>query len=366
MSAIIGIDLGTSNSVVAWEDELGKMNVIADRDDVRIHPSVVSFVEGKLVGGVLAGTAAKPRKILDPRNTVYSFKRLMGQTESSVAVRQLRARVPYEIEAGPDDTPLVRTCSGRFSAVELSAIMLGHVRQLATTHVGRQIKHAVITVPASFNDAQRSATASAGAIAGLEVVRVLNEPTAAALAYGASRRLHEIIAVYDFGGGTFDLTVLKLEDQVYQVLGTAGDSFLGGDDIDDRLVGWMLRKVIDTHRVDLREDLVAMMKLRDAAEQLKIGLSTKPTVSLTLPELAYDKRKRPLAVTFEIARGELEAMIVDLVDRTMSVTRDALAVAQVKAERISDVILVGGTTRIPYVRTGVTTFFAKAVRTDVS
>jgi molecular chaperone DnaK (HSP70) len=195
---------------------------------------------------------------------------------------------------------------------------------------------------------------------------VLNEPTAAALAYGNKRRLNEIIAVYDFGGGTFDLTVMKLEDQNYTVLGTAGDSFLGGDDIDERIVDRMLSKVINDHRMDLRNDVVAMMKLRFAAEQLKIDLSTRPRAQVLVPDLTVDGRGRPLAFTFELTNSELCAMIGDLVDRTMSVTRDALSVAQVKMERVSDVILVGGTTRIPYVRNRVTTFFERAVRNDVS
>jgi molecular chaperone DnaK (HSP70) len=366
MSAIVGIDLGTSNSVVAWEDELGHVNVLSDRDDVTVHPSVVTFVDGKVVGGVVVGARAKAHKIIDPKNTVYSFKRLMGQTANSLAVRQARTRVPYQIAAGPDQMPVVETCAGGFTAVELSAILLDYLRDVAVDRIGRPVQHAVITVPANFNDAQRSATASAGAIAGLEVVRVLNEPTAAALAYGNTRRLNEIIAVYDFGGGTFDLTVMKLEDQNYTVLGTAGDSFLGGDDIDERIVDRMLANVIAEHRLDLRGDVVAMMKLRFAAEQLKIDLSTRPRAQVIVPDLAYDHRQRPLALTFELTHTDLVALISDLVDRTISVTRDALSVAQVKMERVSDVILVGGTTRIPYVRNRVAGFFERAARTDVS
>jgi molecular chaperone DnaK (HSP70) len=365
MSAIVGIDLGTSNSVVAWEDEVGRVNVLADGDNVRVHPSVVTFLDGKVVGGVVVGARAKAHKIIDPRNTVYSFKRLMGQTASSLAVRQARTRVPYQIVAGDDQMPVVDTCAGAFSAVELSAILLDYLRDVAVARTGQPVHHAVITVPANFNDAQRSATASAGAIAGLEVVRVLNEPTAAALAYGNTRRLNEIIAVYDFGGGTFDLTVMKLEDQNYTVLGTAGDSFLGGDDIDERIVDRMLAKVISEHRIDLRDDVVAMMKLRFAAEQLKIDLSTRPRAQVTIPDLAYDHKQRPLALTFELAHNDLVGLISDLVDRTMSVTQDALSVAQVKMERVSDVILVGGSTRIPYVRNRVASFFEKAARTDV-
>ena len=366
VSAIVGIDLGTSNSVVAWEDELGKVNVLADRDGTRVHPSVVTFVDGRVVGGVVVGAAAKQYKTIDPRNTVYSFKRLMGQTAGSLAVRQARTRVPFQISGTDDEIPTIETCAGAFTPVELSAVLLDHLKDVAVARIGRPVHHAVITVPANFNDAQRSATASAGAIAGLEVVRVLNEPTAAALAYGNTRRLNEIIAVYDFGGGTFDLTVMKLEDQTYTVLGTAGDSFLGGDDIDERIVDRMLARVVTELRMDLRSDMIAMMKLRAAAEQLKIELSTRPRAQITIPDLAHDGRRRPLAFTFELTHNELVSLISDLVDRTMSVTRDALSVAQVKMERISDVILVGGSTRIPHVRNRVASFFAKAARTDVS
>ncbi len=367
MTAIIGIDLGTSNSVVAWENDLEQVGVVTAPNGAHVHPSMVAFTdEGSVVGSVVVGAAAKACRIEDPRNTIYSFKRLMGQTATSVAVRQMRSRVSYEIVEGPDQMPVVETRAGRFTSVELSAIMLDHLRELAAAHAQREISHAVITVPANFNDAQRSATASAGAIAGLEVVRVLNEPTAAALAYGATRRLNEIIAVYDFGGGTFDLTVMKLENQVYTVLGTAGDSFLGGDDIDERIVERMIAKVVKDHRVDLREDVFAMMRLRTIAEQVKIELSARPRVGITIRDLVTDKKGRPVPFQFELAHGELIDMISDLTERTMSVTRDALAVAQVTRDRVSDVILVGGTTRIPYIRKQVTAFFEKAVRTDVS
>jgi molecular chaperone DnaK len=366
VSAVIGIDLGTSNSVAAWADELGKVSVIPDRSGNSIHPSVVSFTDGDVVGGLVVGAAAKARKVIDPRNTVYSFKRLMGQTSGSLAVRQMKSRVPYDIVEYADQMAMIETRAGMFTAVELSAVVLDHLRELAVAHTRKAVTHAVVTVPANFNDAQRSATASAGAIAGLEVVRVLNEPTAAALAYGATRRLNEIIAVYDFGGGTFDLTVMKLEDQVYTVLGTAGDSLLGGDDIDERIVERMVAKAISEYRMDLTNDIFAMMKLRAVAEQIKIELSVRPRVAITIPDLVNDRRGKPVAFSFDLTSGELVQLIADLVDRSMSVTRDALAVAQVPVGRISDVILVGGTTRIPYIRNRVAAFFETAARTDVS
>ena len=363
----VGIDLGTSNSVVSWEDGGGQVHVLADKQRVTIQPSIVAFTDDP-GNSVVVGSEAKQRRITDPRNTIYSFKRLMGQTAGSVAVRQIRARVPYKIHEAieSDDMPSVRTRAGEFSAVELSAIMLDHLRDIATTRLRRPVDSAVITVPASFNDAQRSATASAAAIAGLKTANILNEPTAAALAYGATRSLDEIIAVFDFGGGTFDLTVMKLENQTYTVLGTAGDSFLGGDDIDERIVELMLARVIADHKVDLRDDIFAMMKLRAAAEEIKIALSTKQLATIAVHDLAIGAKGEPITLELTLSHAELVAVMQDLVDRAMSVTRDALSVASMKLDRISDVILVGGTTRIPYIRHRVASLFERAARRDVS
>ena len=207
--------------------------MLADDGGYKIHPSVVSFHPN---GGVVVGAAAKQRKVIDPQNTIYSVKRLIGRTFASPEVEIAQERSPFQIKEGANQLPLIVTRGGEFAVPEISAIVLDHVRNIASDRLGRPVSRAVVTVPASFNDAQRSATATAGAIAGLTVVRVLNEPTAAALAYGNTRNLNQTIAVYDFGGGTFDITILKLEDQVYEVLGTAGDTFLGGDDLDERLV----------------------------------------------------------------------------------------------------------------------------------
>ena len=237
---IVGIDLGTSNTVVAHASAAGNVTVLSDDAGYKIHPSVVSFHPN---GGVVVGAAAKQRKVIDPQNTVYSVKRLIGRGYNSPEVQTARARVPFQIKEGPNAAPVIATRGGTFAVPELSAIVLDHVRTIAAARLERPVERAVVTVPASFNDAQRSATATAGAIAGLTVVRVLNEPTAAALAYGHSRHLREVIAVYDFGGGTFDITFLRLvdlvlepeerdveraaaEDQVYEVLGTAGDTIL--------------------------------------------------------------------------------------------------------------------------------------------
>ncbi|HEX3481097.1 MAG TPA: Hsp70 family protein [Kofleriaceae bacterium] len=360
---IVGIDLGTSNSVVAHASAAGSVTVLADDAGYKIHPSVVSFHPN---GGVVVGAAAKQRKVIDPQNTVYSVKRLIGRSYSSPEVQTARTRVPFQIKEGPNAAPVIATRGGTFAVPELSAIVLDHVRNIAAARLERPVERAVVTVPASFNDAQRSATATAGAIAGLTVVRVLNEPTAAALAYGHNRHLREVIAVYDFGGGTFDITFLRLEDQVYEVLGTSGDTFLGGDDFDERLVEKMVAKFLVDNRIDLRSNEVAMMRLRAVAEQTKIELSRRTRAVVRVDEIAYGPRGAPLNLQIEITRDEFVREISDLVDRTFPVCSEALALANLTVDQIADVILVGGSTKIPYVRDQVSKFFGKAPRADVN
>ncbi|TMQ18519.1 MAG: Hsp70 family protein, partial [Deltaproteobacteria bacterium] len=360
---IVGIDLGTSNTVVAHASAAGNVAVLADDAGYKIHPSVVSFHPN---GGVVVGAAAKQRKVIDPHNTIYSVKRLIGRAYSSPEVQTSKGRSPFQIKEGPNGAPVIVTRGGTFAVPEISAIVLDHARNIASARLERPVERAVVTVPASFNDAQRSATATAGAIAGLTVVRVLNEPTAAALAYGHSRNLREVIAVYDFGGGTFDITLLRLEDQVYEVLGTAGDTFLGGDDFDERLVEKMVAKFLTDNRIDLRSNEVSMMRLRAVAEQTKIELSRRSRAVVRVDEIAYGARGAPLNLQIEITRDEFVREIADLVDRTFPVCSEALALANVAIDRIADVILVGGSTKIPYVRDQVSKFFGKAPRTDVS
>ncbi|MGN6103593.1 MAG: Hsp70 family protein, partial [Kofleriaceae bacterium] len=360
---IVGIDLGTSNSAVAHADGAGVVKVLADDGGYKIHPSVVSFHPS---GGVVVGAAAKQRKVIDPQNTIYSVKRLIGRSFRSPEVQTARTRVPFQIQEGANQMPLIATRAGEFAIPEISAIVLDHVRNLAATRLGTAVQRAVVTVPASFNDAQRSATATAGAIAGITVVRVLNEPTAAALAYGHARQLHDIIAVFDFGGGTFDISILKLEDQVYEVLGTAGDTFLGGDDLDERLVDKMVAKFLAEHRIDLRTNEVSMMRLRAVAEQTKIELSRRSRAVVRIDEIAYGPRGAPLNLQIVITRDEFVSLVSDIVDRTFPVCREALEIAGVGVDQVSDVILVGGTTKMPYVRDQVGRFFRKPPRTDVS
>ncbi|HET9987437.1 MAG TPA: Hsp70 family protein, partial [Kofleriaceae bacterium] len=360
---IVGIDLGTSNTVVAHADDGGTVRVLADEGGFKIHPSVVSFHPN---GGVVVGAAAKQRKVIDPKNTIYSVKRLIGRTYNAPEVQIAKSRMPFQIKEGPNQQPLVVTRGGEFAVPEVSAIVLDHARNIAAHELGVPVSRAVVTVPASFNDAQRSATATAGAIAGLTIVRVLNEPTAAALAYGNMRNLNSTIAVFDFGGGTFDITILKLHDQVYEVLGTAGDTFLGGDDLDERLVDRMVEKFLAENRIDLRTNEVSMMRLRAVAEQTKIELSRRSRAVVRIDEIAYGPRGKPLDLQIEIKRDEFVSQVADLIDRTFPVCQEALAYASLTIDRIDDVILVGGTTKIPYVRDQVAKFFARAPRTDVS
>jgi molecular chaperone DnaK len=360
---IVGIDLGTSNSVVAHADAAGNVKVLADDSGYKVHPSVVSFHPN---GGVVVGAAAKQRKVIDPQNTIYSVKRLIGRSYRSPEVQIAKSRSPFQIKEGANQAPVIVTRGGEFAVPEISAIVLDHVRNVAAARLESPISRAVVTVPASFNDAQRSATATAGAIAGLTVVRVLNEPTAAALAYGHTRNLREIIAVYDFGGGTFDITLLKLDDQVYEVLGTSGDTFLGGDDLDERLVDKMVAKFLAENRIDLRTNEVSMMRLRAVAEQTKIELSRRSRAVVRIDEIAYGPRGAPLNLMIEISRDEFVKEVADIVDRTFPVCSEALALANLTVDRVADVILVGGTAKIPYVRDQVSKFFGKAPRTDVN
>ena len=360
---IVGIDLGTSNSAVAFAEEAGAVKVLSDESGYKIHPSVVSFHPN---GGVVVGAPAKQRKVIDPQNTIYSVKRLIGRAFSSPEVKTAKKRMPYQIKEGANELPLISTRAGEFAVPEISAIVLDHVRNVASAQLGTQVSRAVVTVPASFNDAQRSATATAGAIAGLTVVRVLNEPTAAALAYGHARNLRQTIAVFDFGGGTFDITILRLHDQVFEVLGTAGDTFLGGDDLDERLVDRMVAKFLAENRIDLRTNEVSMMRLRAVAEQTKIELSRRSRAVVRVDEIAYGPNGKPLNLHIEITRDEFVSQVADIIDKTFPVCREALAYASLGVEGVDDVLLVGGTTKIPYVRDQVSKFFGKAPRTDIS
>ncbi len=360
---IVGIDLGTTNSVVAVCDAAGQPRVLADDRGTKIHPSVVSFHPG---GQVVVGVDAKQRRVIDPRNTVYSAKRLIGRSFRSKELQAALGRMPYQIKEGANQQPVIVTRAGEFAVPEISAIVLDHVRNVAKKSLGQDVARAVVTVPASFTDAQRSATATAGAIAGITVVRVLNEPTAAALAYGHQRQLSRVIAVYDFGGGTFDVTILRLQDQVYEVLATAGDSFLGGDDIDEALMMHMADQFLASQRLDVRDNEVSVMRLRAVAEQTKIELSRRSRAIVKVDEIAYGPGGAPINLEIEISRDQLIARAQPIIERSFAVCEEAMRLAQLAPSAIEDVVLVGGTTKIPYVRERVTQFFQRTPRTDVN
>src|SRR5215831_16776465 len=359
---VIGIDLGTSNSVVAVVQD-GKVIVIPDSEGRRVHPSVVSFHSH---GTILVGEKAKRRRIIDPRNTVFSAKRLIGRRFMSAEVRTAVARMPYIIKEGPNQQPIVEARGKTYTIPEVSAMVLTHMKTIAEAYLGRPVTKAVVTVPANFNDAQREATKAAGRLAQLEVVRILNEPTAAALAYGYGKGLDRKLAIYDFGGGTFDITVLLLRDRIFEVLSTAGDTYLGGDDIDLRLVDYMVQAFLRMHRVDLRNDGLAMERLRSVSEQVKCQLSARSKAIVQVQEIAHGDDGRAIDLSFSITRDGLNQKIVDIVDRTFVVCDEALRLAGMSSAEIDDIVLVGGTTKMPLVRERTAGYFSREPRADIN
>jgi len=358
----VGIDLGTSNSVVAVVQGQ-KALVIPDREGRRIHPSVVSFHPK---GTVLVGQEAVRRRIIDPANTVFSVKRLIGRTFKSEAVQTARKRSPFKIVEGENQQPMVVARGNEYTIPEISAFVLRHVRSIAEEFLGSSVTDAVITVPANFNDAQREATRAAGRIAGLNVLRILNEPTAAALAYGHGQGMNTRVAIYDFGGGTFDTTLLRLSGKVFEVLGTSGDSFLGGDDIDQRLVDYMVQLFLRQTRIDLRTNISAIARLQQVGEQVKRQLSTRPKALVQVQEVALGPGGQPLHLAFSLTRERLNTMARDLVQRSFLICDEALKLASMSVSQIDEVVLVGGTTKMPMVRENVEGYFSKKPRAEIN
>jgi molecular chaperone DnaK len=355
-SPVLGIDLGTTNSVAAVALD-GRVRVLADAEGNKLFPSVVSFHPN---GDVLAGYPARERRLVDAANTIYSVKRLIGRPFASPEVERAVARLPFGFRAGPTGGPLVVARGETYTLPEISAFVLRGVRALAEDALKQPCRRAVITVPANFNELQRSATKAAGRVAGLDVLRILNEPTAAALAYGCgSAQTRERVAVYDLGGGTFDITILELAGDVFEVLSTAGDTFLGGDDIDVIVADEMAQAFLAQTRYDARRDPQAYERLRAAAEWAKCQLSSSEEVELTVEELAYGDGGRALDLRYAISRGRLEALVHDLVARTFVVCEEALRLAGMRPSQLDQVILVGGSTRMPLVRKLVEQFFAR-------
>jgi len=355
MASVVGIDLGTTNTVVAVVRG-GKAMVLADENGNRLLPSVVSFHPN---GEVLVGVKARERRLVDARNTVYSIKRLIGRSWQSDEVEKARGRFPFELREGPTHGPLVVARNETYTLPEISAFVLRRAKEIAEKALGEPVERAVVTVPASFNDLQRASTKVAAREAGLEVLRILNEPTAAALAYGFGKSGSERIAVYDFGGGTFDLTLLDLSGNVFEVIATAGDSFLGGDDVDQVIADRIAMSVIQQTRYDPRQDVQVMERLRAAAEQVKIALSSQLDMHVELKEVGYGPGGSPIDVKFQMSRNELEQLSTPLIDRTFKVCGEALQLARVQTDAFDNIILVGGSTRIPAVRRKVESYFGK-------
>src|SRR3989449_3619799 len=350
MSKIIGIDLGTTNSVVAVMQG-GEPVVIPNQEGARTTPSVVAITK---TGERLVGQVAKRQAVTNPENTVYSIKRFMGRRFDEVG--EETRRVPYKVIAGPHQDARVEISGKPYSPPEISAMILGKLKSAAEDFLGEKVTKAVITVPAYFNDAQRQATKQAGEIAGLEVVRIINEPTAAALAYGLEKKSDETIAVYDLGGGTFDISVLEVGAGVVEVKSTNGDTHLGGDDVDQRIVDWLINEFKTKNNIDLSKDKMALQRLKDAAEKAKIELSQMMETEINLPFITAGANG-PIHMEEKLTRTRLEQMMNDLLDRSMKPVKQALEDAKMSPNDIQEVVLVGGSTRIPKVQQLVRNFF---------
>jgi molecular chaperone DnaK len=349
--SIVGIDLGTTNTVVGAVKD-GHAITLRDERGEYLIPSVVSFHPN---GSVLVGRVAKERRLIDAQNTVYSIKRLIGRSFGSQEVTLARSRFPFQMREGPGQASLVAVRGETFTLPEISAFVLRHAKAVAEKALGSAVDRAVITVPANFNDLQRAATKVAGRVAGLEVVRILNEPTAAALAYGYGRGAEERIAIYDFGGGTFDVTLLDLAGNVFEVLATAGNTFLGGDDIDLGIAERMADRFLVDFGFDARADPQAFERLRYHAEGVKVALSSSDRAEIDLPDM--DPQGRPMP--FSMTRSELESIATPLVLNTFEVCKEALGIARLEPSAFDQVILVGGSTRVPLVRRMVEEFFLR-------
>ena len=361
MSKIIGIDLGTTNSCVAIMD--GKTpKVIENAEGARTTPSVVGIMDD---GEILVGQPAKRQAVTNPSNTLFAIKRLIGRNFTDPVVAKDKGMVPYEIVKGPTGDAWVRAHNKDYSPQQVSAFILQKMKEAAEAHLGEKVEKAVITVPAYFNDAQRQATKDAGKIAGLEVLRIINEPTAAALAYGLDKSDGKKIAVYDLGGGTFDVSILEIGDGVFEVKATNGDTFLGGEDFDLRIVDFLADEFKKEQGVDLRKDKLALQRLKEEAEKAKKELSFTPQYEVNLPFISMNA-SGPLHLNVKITRAKLEALVEDLVARTIGPCEQALKDAGLKKTDIDEVVLVGGQTRMPKVVEAVKAFFGREPHTGVN
>lgn len=350
MSKIIGIDLGTTNSVVAVM-EGGSAKVIASSEGKNTVPSIVEPIKN------LVGDVAKRQMILNPKNTIFSVKRLMGRRFGDAEVEKLKEVAPYQIVAGKDKTAVVEIDGKKYTPQELSARILQKLKADAETYLGETVDKAVITVPAYFDDAQRQATKQAGEIAGLQVERIINEPTAASLAYGLDKKTNETIAVYDLGGGTFDISILEIGDGVFEVKSTNGDTFLGGDDFDALIIDWITAEFKKENGIDLKQDKQALQRIRDAAEKAKIELSSSMESEINQPFITQSKDGQPLHLTIKLTRAKMEELVDSLIQKTLGPVKAALKDAGIEAKAVNEVILVGGMTRMPKIQQVVKDFF---------
>ncbi len=352
MAKIIGIDLGTTNSVVAVM-EGDKVTVVPNEEGGRTTPSVIGFTTK---GERLVGQVAKRQRVTNPENTIYSIKRFMGRRYSEVS--QEMTQVPFKVTQAPNGDVRVEALGKQYAPPEISAMILQKLRKAAEDYLGEKVEKAVITVPAYFNDSQRKATKDAGKIAGLNVERIINEPTAAALAYGLDKKKDQTIAVFDFGGGTFDISILEVGEGVVEVKSTNGDTHLGGDDIDQRVQDWIVAEFKKESGIDLSQDKMALQRLKEAAEKAKMELSTTMETEINLPFITADQ-SGPKHLLLKLSRSKLEQLVEDLVQRSVGPCKQALADANKKAEDIDEIILVGGQTRMPRIQELVKGFFGR-------
>jgi molecular chaperone DnaK len=359
--AVLGIDLGTTNSVVACVRG-EEVVIVPDQQGRRLHPSVVALLPD---GSKLYSYDAVARRILDPTYTIYSAKRLMGQPFAGEEANLVSSRVPYKLEQGSNEQVVIAGPDRTYTIPEISGLLLSHLHQCAKRHLETDVSGAVITVPANFNNAQRQATIDAGRIAGLDVLRVINEPTAAALAYGLGRGMSQRIAVFDFGGGTFDVTILQVEGEVFEVIASGGDSFLGGDDVDMSVMMMLSEQFHSQHGYDPTEDAATRSRLMMAGEQIKRHLSRQNEVRGEL-KVGTDDKGEPRSFNFHITREQFEVAIAPLVARTIQACDEVLNAAQLTRSQIDEVIMVGGSTRIPFVRKEVENQFGRPARTDIN
>ena len=361
MDKVIGIDLGTTNSCVAVFENKGPV-VIPNRGGYQTTPSIVAFAEN---GKRLVGHIAKRQAVTNATNTIFGAKRLVGRRFSTPEVQRTLDTVPYSIEDGVDGECAVRAGGRQFTVQEISAFVLMEMKKIAEDYLGEEVEKAVVTTPAYFNDAQRTATKQAGQIAGLDVIRIINEPTAAALAYGMDKSMDRHLAVFDLGGGTFDVSVLHVSESVFEVISTSGDSFLGGTDFDARIIDYLAESFLATHGINLRTDKVALQRLREAAENAKCELSFKRTVEVTLPFIAT-KDGQPIHLQQSLSRARFEELVGDLVDRCIDICRSTLEAASLAVGQVEEVLLVGGQTRTPLVQSKVEEYFQRPVSKGIN